>query len=143
MKNERRIKVDFPNVDLSPDDISIDFIDAGKCIVEEGSVKNIDTFIKNLDEYNQLQYRLMERTKGLCKSMEQMVENDFIVVNDLSSFFEEIDRITERMDDMLYFVPRDEVLKVLEDYLSLHQRLFDKPMLFVESGWDSMKEIGL
>jgi hypothetical protein len=28
---------------------------------------------------------------------------------------------------------------VLEDYLSLHQRLFNKPMFFVESGWDNLQ----
>ena len=138
MKNERRIKVDFPDVDLSKEDISKYYIDAGKAVVEEGKVQSIDDFINNLEEYNRLQYRLLENTKQLCKSMENMVDNDFIVVNDMSSFFEDIDRITERMDNMIYFVPRDEVLQVLEDYLSLHQRLFNKPMFFVESGWDHL-----
>jgi hypothetical protein len=138
MKNDRRIKVDFPDVDLSKGDISADYIDAGKSIVDEGKLQNIEDFLKNLGEYNSLQYRLLDRTEQLCKSMEKMVDNDFIVVNDMGSLFEDIDRITERMDHMIYFVPRDEVLQVLEDYLSLHQRLFNKPMFFVESGWDNL-----
>lgn len=140
MKNERRIKVDFPNVDLTTNDISTEYIKAGKSIIEEGRMKSLDDFLNRLDEYNHLQYRLMDKTKDLCKSMENMVDNDFVVVNGLSSFFDEIDRITERMDTMTYFVPRDEVLQVLEDYLSLHQRLFNKPMFFVESGWDNLQK---
>ncbi|OPY28517.1 MAG: hypothetical protein A4E28_01450 [Methanocella sp. PtaU1.Bin125] len=143
MKNERRIKVDFPNVDLTTDDISTEYIRAGKSIIEEGRMKSLDDFLNRLDEYNHLQYRLMDKTKALCKSMENMVDNDFVVVNGLSSFFDEIDRITERMDTMTYFVPRDEVLQVLEDYLSLHQRLFNKPMFFVESGYDNMQKYEL
>jgi hypothetical protein len=143
MKNERRIKVDFPNVDLTSDDISGEYLKIGKTIVADGHVKNIDTFIRNLDEYNHLQYRLMEKTKTLCKSMENMVDNDFVVINDLSSIFEEIDRITEKMDSMTYLVPRDEVLHVLEDYLSLHQRMFNKPMLFVESGYKNLQQYEL
>lgn len=139
MKNDRRIKVDFPDVDLSKGDISADYIDAGKSIVDEGKLQSIEDFYKNLEEYNSLQYRLLDRTEQLCKSMEKMVDNDFIVVNDMGSLFEDIDRITERMDHMIYFVPRDEVLQVLEDYLSLHQRLFNKPMFFVESGWDHLQ----
>jgi hypothetical protein len=139
MKNERRIKVDFPNVDLTTNDISTEYIRAGKTIIEEGQMKSLDEFLNGLDEYNHLQYRLMDKTKALCKSMENMVDNDFVVVNGLSSFFDEIDRITERMDTMTYFVPRDEVLQVLEDYLTLHQRLFNKPMFFVESGWDNLQ----
>jgi len=143
MKNERRIKVDFPNVDLTTNDISTEYIMAGKSIIEEGRMKSLDEFLNGLDEYNHLQYRLMDKTKALCKSMENMVDNDFVVVNGLSSFFDEIDRITERMDTMTYFVPRDEVLQVLEDYLSLHQRLFNKPMFFVESGWDNVQKYEL
>ncbi|MGA9139318.1 MAG: hypothetical protein WBZ29_03780 [Methanocella sp.] len=140
MKNERRIKVDFPNVDLTTNDISTEYIKAGKSIVEEGRMQSLDEFLNGLDEYNHLQYRLMDKTKALCKSMENMVDNDFVVVNGLSSFFDEIDRITERMDTMTYFVPRDEVLQVLEDYLSLHQRLFNKPMFYVENGWDNLQK---
>jgi hypothetical protein len=143
MKNERRIKVDFPNVDLTTADISGEYIDAGKCIIMEGRLKSLDSFIHNLDEYNRLQYRLMENTRALCKSMEHMVDNDFVIVNDMSSHFDEIDRITERMDSMVYFIPRDDVLQVLEDYLSLHQRLFDKPMFYVESGWDRIQKYEL
>lgn len=143
MKNERRIKVDFPNVDLTTDDISTEYIRAGKSIIEEGRMKSLDDFLNRLDEYNHLQYRLMDKTKALCKSMENMVDNDFVVVNGLSSFFDEIDRITERMDTMTYFVPRDEVLQVLEDYLALHQRLFNKPMFFVESGYDNLQKYEL
>jgi hypothetical protein len=143
MKNERRIKVDFPDVDLKTDEISGEYLNIGKNIVADGRVQNLDTFVRNLDEYNHLQYRLMEKTKALCKSMEPMVDNDFVVINDLSSFFEEIDRITEKMDNMSYLVPRDEVLQVLEDYLSLHQRLFNKPMLYVESGADTMQKYDL
>jgi hypothetical protein len=143
MKNERRVKVDFPNVDLTNDDIPGDYLTVGKAIVAEGRVQNMDAFISNLEEYNHLQYRLMEKTKALCKSMETMVDDDFVVINGLSSFFEEIDRITERMDNMTYLVPRDEVLQVLEDYLSLHQRLFDKPMLFVESGYEQFPKYEL
>lgn len=143
MKNERRVKVDFPNIDLTTIDISGDYLNVGKSIVEEGQLKSLDAFIRNLDEYNRLQYRLMEKTKALCKSMEHMVDNDFVVVNDLSAFFEEIDRITERMDTMLYFVPRDEVLQTLENYLALHQRLFNKPMLYFETGWEQMQKYEL
>lgn len=143
MKNERRIKVDFPNVDLTNADIAGDYMVAGRSIVEEGQIKSLDAFIKSLDEYNHLQYRLMDKTRALCRSMEQMVDNDFVVVNDLSAFFEEVDRITERMDHMTYFVPRDEVLQVLEDYLALHQRLFNKPMLFVENGWEKVQKYEL
>jgi hypothetical protein len=143
MKNERRVKVDFPNVDLTNDDIPGDYLTIGKTIVADGRVQNLDAFIRNLEEYNHLQYRLMEKTQSLCKSMETMVDDDFVVINDLSSFFEEIDRITEKMDNMTYLVPRDEVLQVLEDYLSLHQRLFNKPMLFVESGYDKFPKYEL
>jgi hypothetical protein len=143
MKNERRVKVDFPNVDLTNDDIPGDYLTIGKTIVADGRVQDLDAFIRNLEEYNHLQYRLMEKTKSLCKSMETMVDDDFVVINDLSSFFEEIDRITEKMDNMTYLVPRDEVLQVLEDYLSLHQRLFNKPMLFVESGYDKFPKYEL
>ncbi len=143
MKNERRIKVDFPDVDLKNDDISGEYLKIGKSIVADGRVQNLDTFIRNLEEYNHLQYRLMEKTKALCKSMENMVDDDFVLVNDLSAFFEEIDRITERMDNMTYLVPRDEVLQVLEDYLALHQRLFNKPMLFVESGFGNLPQYEL
>jgi hypothetical protein len=143
MKNERRIKVDFPDVDLTNDDIPGDYIKIGRSIIDDGRVENMDVFIRNLEEYNRLQYRLMDKTKALCKSMEPLVDNDFVVINDLSSFFEEIDRITEKMDHMTYLVPRDEVLQVLEDYLSLHQRLFNKPMLFVESGYDHIPKYEL
>jgi hypothetical protein len=143
MKNERRIKVDFPNVDLTMDELSSDIILAGKAMVEAGKVPNVDTFVRNLDEYNQLQYRLLERTDRLCSSMECMVENDFVVVNNFTSLFEEIDRITERMDNMVEFIPRDDVLDVLEKYLSLHHKLFNKPVFFVESGWDKVQEYEL
>jgi len=143
MKNERRIKVDFPDVDLTTNDISTEYIKAGKTIIEEGRMQSLDDFLNSLDEYNHLQYRLMDKTKALCKNMENMVDNDFVVVNGLSSFFDEIDRITERMDTMTYFVPRDDVLQVLEDYLSLHQRLFNKPMFFVESGWENVPKYEL
>jgi hypothetical protein len=143
MKNERRVKVDFPDVDLTDDDIPGDYLKVGKAIVADGRVEDIDAFIRNLEEYNRLQYRLMEKTQALCKSMEPLVDNDFVVINDLSSFFEEIDRITERMDNMTYLVPRDEVLQVLEDYLSLHQRLFNKPMLFVEDGYEKFPKYEL
>jgi len=143
MKNERRIKVDFPNVDLTTDDISSEYLRVARTIIAEGQVRSLDSFIRSLDEYNHLQYRLMEKTSALCKSMETLVDDDFVVINDLSAFFEEIDRITERMDAMTYFVPRDEVLQVLEDYLSLHQRLFNKPMLYVESGFDKLEKYEL
>jgi hypothetical protein len=143
MKNERRVKVDFPNIDLTNDDIPGDYLKVGKTIVAEGRVQSMDAFIRSLEEYNHLQYRLMEKTKSLCKSMETMVDDDFVVINDLSTFFEEIDRITERMDNLTYLVPRDDVLQVLEDYLSLHQRLFNKPMLFVESGYEKFPKYEL
>lgn len=143
MKNERRLKVDFPNVDLTNDDIPGDYLKVGKAIIAEGRVQSMDAFVRNLEEYNQLQYRLMEKTRALCKSMETMVDDDFVVINGLSSFFEEIDRITERMDNMTYLIPRDEVLQVLEDYLSLHQRLFNKPMLFVEAGYEKFPQYEL
>ena len=143
MKNERRIKVDFPNVDLTTDDISADYQRVAKTIIAEGRMKSMDAFVRNLDEYNHLQYRLMEKTKALCQSMETLVDDDFVVINDLSAFFEEIDRITEKMDNMTYFVPRDDVLQVLEDYLALHQRLFNKPMLYVESGFGNMPKYEL
>lgn len=143
MKNERRIKVDLPDADLTGDCISDDYLKIGKAIVADGRVDNMDVFIKNLEEYNRLQYRLMEKITALCKSMESMVDNDFVLINDLSPFFDEIDRITERMDDMTYLSPRDEVLHVLEDYLSLHQRLFNKPMLFVESGYEQIPKYEL
>ncbi len=143
MKNEKRVKVDFPDVDLTNDDIPGDYLTIGKTIVAEGRVQSMDAFVRSLEEYNHLQYRLMEKTKALCKSMEPMVDDDFVVINDLSSFFEEIDRITERMDNLTYLVPRDEVLQVLEDYLSLHQRLFNKPMLFVESGYEKFPKYEL
>jgi len=143
MKNERRLKVDFPNVDLTNDDFPGDYLKVGKAIVAEGRVQNMDAFVQNVEEYNHLQYRLMEKTRALCKSMETMVDDDFVVINDLSAFFEEIDRITERMDNMTYLIPRDEVLQVLEDYLSLHQRLFNKPMLFVEAGFGKFPQYEL
>ncbi|MCD1294816.1 hypothetical protein CUJ83_07365 [Methanocella sp. CWC-04] len=143
MKNERRIKVDFPNVDLTMDDISREYISAGKDIVESGAVPNVDMFIKNLDEYNRLQYRLMEKTEKLCRSMETMEENEFVIVNSFANIFDDIDKITERMDSMIYFVPRDDVLDVLERYLSLHKKLFDKPVFYVESGWDKVQEYEL
>ena len=143
MKNDRRIKVDFPNVDLTTTDITSDYLKVARSIIAEGQVQSMDTFVRSLDEYNHLQYRLMEKTSALCKSMETMVDDDFVVINGLNAFFEEIDRITERMDAMTYFVPRDEVLQVLEDYLALHQRLFNKPMLFIESGYDKLDKYDL
>ena len=143
MKNDRRIKVDFPNVDLTTTDITSDYIKVARSIIAEGQVQSMDSFVRSLDEYNHLQYRLMEKTASLCKSMETMVDDDFVVINGLNAFFEEIDRITERMDAMTYFVPRDEVLQVLEDYLALHQRLFNKPMLFIESGFDKLDKYEL
>jgi len=143
MKNERRIKVDFPDVDLTTIGLSSDYISLGRAFIEDGQVPSIEAFIQSLAEYNQLQYRLMEKTRALCRSMEQMVDNDFVVVNDLSAFFEEVDRITERMDHMTYFVPRDEVLQVLEDYLALHQRLFNKPMLYIETGYEKAQKYEL
>lgn len=143
MMNERRIKVDFPDIDLTSDDISGYYMDAGADIVQSGEVPDVDAFIKNLEEYNSLQYKLMEKTDSLCESMEAMLDNEFVIVNDLNPIFEEVDRITERMEDMKYFIPRDEVLEVLERYLSLHQRLFDKPVFYVESGWDVIQDYGL
>ncbi len=143
MKNDRRIKVDFPNVDLTTTDITSDYLKVARSIIAEGQVHSMDSFVRSLDEYNHLQYRLMEKTASLCKSMETMVDDDFVVINGLNAFFEEIDRITERMDAMTYFVPRDEVLQVLEDYLSLHQRLFNKPMLYIESGYDKLDKYDL
>jgi hypothetical protein len=143
MMNERRIKVDFPDIDLTSDDISGYYMDAGADIVHSGEVPDVDAFVKNLEEYNSLQYKLMEKTDSLCKSMESMLDNEFVIVNDLNPIFEEVDSITERMEDMKYFVPRDEVLEVLERYLSLHQRLFDKPVFYVESGWDVIQDYGL
>jgi hypothetical protein len=44
---------------------------------------------------------------------------------------------------MKYFIPKDEVLEVLERYLSLHQRLFDKPVFYVQTGWDVIQDYGL
>lgn len=85
----------------------------------------------------------MDKTDRLCESMEHMLDNEFVIVNDLNPIFEEVDQITERMEDMKYFIPRDEVLEVLERYLSLHQRLFDKPVFYVESGWDVIQDYGL
>ena len=143
MKNEMRIKVDFPDVDLTNDDISADYQKAAKIMIAEGRMRSMDAFIRSLGEYNHLQYQLMEKTRALCKSMEALVDDDFVVINDLSTLFEEIDRITEKMDSMTYFVPRDDVLQVLEDYLDLHQRLFNKPMLYVDSGYDNMPKYEL
>jgi len=141
--SERRIKVDFPNIDITSDDISGYYIDAGADIVQSGEVPDVDVFIRNLEEYNHLQYKLMEKTESLCVSMETMIDNEFVIVNDLNPIFEEVDRITERMEDMKYFIPRDEVLEVLEKYLSLHQKLFDKPVFYVEMGWDVIQDYGL
>jgi hypothetical protein len=143
MMSERRIKVDFPNIDITSDDISGYYIDAGADIVQSGEVPDVDVFIQNLEEYNHLQYKLMEKTESLCGSMETMIDNEFVIVNDLNPIFEEVDRITERMEDMKYFIPRDEVLEVLEKYLSLHQKLFDKPVFYVEMGWDVIQDYGL
>jgi hypothetical protein len=143
MMSERRIKVDFPNIDITPDDISGYYMDAGADIVQSGDVPDVDAFIQNLEEYNRLQYKLMDKTGTLCESMETMLENEFVIVNDLNPIFEEVDRITERMEDMKYFIPRDEVLEVLEKYLSLHQKLFDKPVFYVEMGWDVIQDYGL
>jgi hypothetical protein len=143
MNGERRIKVDFPDVDVTPAQISSYYMDAGEEMVECGEVPDVDSFIKNLEEYNRLQYKLMDKTDSLCESMECMLDNEFVIVNDLNPIFEEVDRITERMEDMKYFIPRDEVLEVLEKYLSMHQRLFDKPVFYVESGWDVIQDYGL
>ncbi len=112
-------------------------------MVECGEVPDVNAFIKNLEEYNQLQYKLMDKTDSLCESMEAMLDNEFVIVNDLNPIFEEVDRITERMEEMKYFIPRDEVLEVLERYLSLHQRLFDKPVFYVQAGWDVIQDYGL
>jgi hypothetical protein len=143
MRGERRIKVDFPDVDFDSSELSKYYLDAGEEMVECGEVPDVDAFVKNLEEYNHLQYKLMDKTDSLCKSMEAMLDNEFVIVNDLNPIFEEVDRITERMEDMKYFIPRDEVLEVLEKYLSLHQRLFDKPVFYVESGWDVIQDYGL
>jgi len=143
MRGERRIKVDFPDAGLDPSELSKYYLEAGEEMVECGEVPDIDAFIKNLEEYNSLQYKLMDKTDSLCESMEAMLDNEFVIVNDLNPIFEEVDRITERMEEMRYFIPRDEVLEVLERYLSLHQRLFDKPVFYVESGWDVIQDYGL
>jgi hypothetical protein len=143
MMTERRIKVDFPDIDVTDDDISSYYMDAGADIVQSGEVPDVDEFILNLKEYNRLQYKLMDKTDRLCESMEHMLDNEFVIVNDLNPIFEEVDDITERMEDMKYFIPRDEVLEVLERYLSLHQQLFDKPVFYVESGWDVIQDYGL
>ncbi len=143
MTNERRIKVDFPNVDLTSKEIAPEYIDAAEDIVQSGELPDVDFFIRQLEKYNHLQYRLLEQTKSLCKSMEEMLDNEFVIVNDLNPIFEDVDDITEQMEEMKYFIPRDEVLEVLEQYLSLHQQLFNKPVFFVESGWDQIQEYGL
>lgn len=141
--NERRIKVDFPDTDLAPADISGYYKDVGADLVQSGEMSDVDVFVRSLEEYNHLQYKLMEKTESLCESMEAMLENEFVIVNDLNPIFEEVDRITGRMEEMKHFIPRDEVLEVLEKYLSLHQKLFDKPVFFVESGWDLIQDYGL
>ena len=143
MANERRIKVDFPNVELTSEEISRDYIDVAEEIVHSGELPDMDFFMRQLEKYNRLQYRLMEKTESLCESMEQMLDNEFVIVNDLNPVFEDVDSITEQMEDMKYFIPRDEVLDVLEKYLSLHQQLFNKPVFFVESGWDLIQDYGL
>ena len=143
MANERRIKVDFPNVELTSEEISREYIDAAEEIVHSGELPDMDFFMRQLEKYNRLQYRLMEKTESLCESMEQMLDNEFVIVNDLNPVFEDVDSITEQMEDMKYFIPRDEVLDVLEKYLSLHQQLFNKPVFFVESGWDLIQDYGL
>ncbi len=143
MMGERRIKVDFPNIDITADDVSGYYRDAGADVVQSGEVADVDAFLKNLKEYNRLQYRLMDKTDRLCEAMERMLDNEFVIVNDLNPIFEEVDDITERMEDMKYFIPRDEVLEVLEKYLALHQRLFDKPVFYVDSGWDVIQDYGL
>lgn len=143
MKNERRIKVDFPDVDITSIELPKQYLAAGRAVVEHGEVSSVEDFVRNLREYNDLQYRLMEKTESLCDSMENMVDNDFVVVNDLAKMFDDIDRITERMDNMIYFVPRDDVLDVLERYLSIHQRLFNKPVFYVQNGFDAIKQYDL
>ena len=143
MANERRIKVDFPNVDLTSEEIPREYIDAAEEIVQSGELPDMEFFIRQLEKYNRLQYRLMEKTDSLCESMEEMLDNEFVIVNDLNSVFEDVDSITEQMEEMKYFVPRDDVLDVLEKYLSLHQQLFNKPVFFVESGWDLIQDYGL
>ena len=143
MANERRIKVDFPNVDLTSEEIPREYIDAAEEIVQSGELPDMEFFIRQLEKYNRLQYRLKEKTDSLCESMEEMLDNDFVIVNDLNSVFEDVDSITEQMEEMKYFVPRDDVLDVLEKYLSLHQQLFNKPVFFVESGWDLIQDYGL
>ena len=143
MANERRIKVDFPNVDLTNEEISREYIDAAEEIVQSGELPDMEFFIRQLEKYNRLQYKLMEKTDSLCESMEEMLDNEFVIVNDLNPVFEDVDDITEQMEEMKYFIPRDEVLDVLEKYLSLHQQLFNKPVFFVESGWDLIQDYGL
>ena len=143
MANERRIKVDFPNVDLTSEELPREYIDAADEIVQSGELPDVEFFIRQLEKYNRLQYRLMEKTDSLCESMEEMLDNEFVIVNDLNSVFEDVDSITEQMEEMKYFIPRDEVLDVLEKYLSLHQQLFNKPVFFVESGWDLIQDYGL
>lgn len=143
MANERRIKVDFPNVDLTSEEISREYIDAAEEIVQSGELPDMEFFIRQLEKYNRLQYRLMEKTDSLCESMEEMLDNEFVIVNDLNPVFEDVDSITEQMEEMKYFIPRDDVLDVLEKYLSLHQQLFNKPVFFVESGWDLIQDYGL
>jgi hypothetical protein len=143
MANERRIKVDFPNVDLTSEEISREYIDAADEMVQSGELPDMEFFIRQLEKYNRLQYKLMEKTDSLCESMEEMLDNEFVIVNDLNPVFEDVDDITEQMEDMKYFIPRDEVLDVLEKYLSLHQQLFNKPVFFVESGWDLIQDYGL
>ena len=143
MANERRIKVDFPNVDLTSEEIPREYIDAAEEIVQSGELPDMEFFIRQLEKYNRLQYKLMEKTDSLCESMEEMLDNEFVIVNDLNPVFEDVDDITEQMEEMKYFIPRDEVLDVLEKYLSLHQQLFNKPVFFVESGWDLIQDYGL
>jgi len=143
MANERRIKVDFPNVDLTSEEMSREYIDAAEEMVQSGELPDMEFFIRQLEKYNRLQYKLMEKTDSLCESMEEMLDNEFVIVNDLNPVFEDVDDITEQMEEMKYFIPRDEVLDVLEKYLSLHQQLFNKPVFFVESGWDLIQDYGL
>jgi hypothetical protein len=143
MRGERRIKVDFPDAGFDPSGLSQYYLDVGEDMVECGEVPDFEAFVKNLEEYNRLQYRLMDKTESLCESMEAMLDNEFVIVNDLNPIFDEVDRITERMEEMKYLIPCDEVLEVLERYLSLHQRLFDKPVFYVQAGWDVIQDYGL
>jgi hypothetical protein len=87
MKNERRIKVDFPDVDLTTSDISTEYIKAGKTIIEEGQMKSLDGFLNSLERVQSPPVPAHGQDEGPVQIHGEYGRQRLGRVNGLSSFF--------------------------------------------------------